>query len=136
MSDDSVVVDVRRWTGTAGYTSDVIGTHKRERTRGTSWCGTQKWVRLTFRARDGRTALIWFLLDLAIFADRLDEGAHSKVAHQHPVVASAVQARFVRYYSIALVVVLEVVVATRCVSNWRETQFHCFMRETRCGFRT
>lgn len=45
---------------------------------------------VTFWACDDRTALIRMLFHFAVFSDGLHEGAYSKVAHEHSVVASAV----------------------------------------------
>ena len=67
---------------------------------------------LTLRAHDGGAALVVPLLDGAVLADRLDEGADVEVAHEHLVVARAVQARLVRHDLFALRVVLELVIAT------------------------
>ena len=67
---------------------------------------------LTLRAHDGGAALVVPVLDDAVLADGLDEGADVEVAHQHLVVARAVQARLVRHDLLALRVVLELVVAT------------------------
>ena len=64
------------------------------------------------RASDDRAALIRTFLDGAVLADRLREGADPQVAHQHSIVAGAVQAWLVRDDSVAFVVVLVVVVAS------------------------
>ena len=64
------------------------------------------------RAHDGGAALVVPVLDDAVLADGLDEGADVEVAHEHLVVARAVQARLVRHDLFALRVVLELVIAT------------------------
>ena len=77
----------------------------------------------TLRAHDGRAALVVLLLDDAVLADGLDEGADVEVAHEHLVVARAVQARLVRHDLLALRVVLELVIAAcncrRTKSEWK-----------------
>ena len=72
---------------------------------------------LTLRAHDGGAALVVPVLDDAVLADGLDEGADVEVAHQHLVVARAVQARLVRHDLLALRVVLELVVAACNISE-------------------
>jgi hypothetical protein len=67
---------------------------------------------LTFRTRDNRTTLIRLLLNCAVLSDALSEGTHSQVAHQHPVVAGAVEARLIGDDAITLLVMLVVVIAT------------------------
>lgn len=70
---------------------------------------------LTFWARDNRTALVLTLLDHAVLANWLRKRAHAQVAHQHLVVARAVQTRLIGQNAIALAVVIVVVVAAqRC----------------------
>ena len=56
------------------------------------------------------------MLDDAVLADRLDEGADVEVAHEHLVVARAVQARLVRHDLLPLSVVLELVIAACNIS--------------------
>ena len=68
--------------------------------------------RLTLWAHDGGAALVVPVLDDAVLADGLDEGADVEVAHEHLVVARAVQARLVCHDLFALRVVLELVIAT------------------------
>lgn len=65
----------------------------------------------TVRAGDDGAALVGPLLHGAVLADGLGEGAHAQVAHEHAVVARAVEARLVGHDAVALAVVLEVVVA-------------------------
>lgn len=50
---------------------------------------------LTLGTGDDRTALVWLLLDGTILTDSLRERANPEVTHEHPVVTSTVQARFV-----------------------------------------
>lgn len=69
------------------------------------------WI-YTFGTRDNRTALILALLDHAVLTDRFRERTHSQIAHEHLVVARAVQAWFVGQDAVALAVVIVVVVAT------------------------
>lgn len=71
-------------------------------------------MRLTIWARDDGAALVRALLDRAVLADGLGERAYPEVAHQHAVVARAVEARLIRHDSVPLPVVLEVVVASLC----------------------
>lgn len=67
---------------------------------------------LTIGTRDDRTALVCPLLDRAVLTDRLRERAYPQVAHQHTVVAGAVQAGLVRHDAVSFAVVLEVVVTS------------------------
>lgn len=67
----------------------------------------------TFRARNDWAALVLTLLDHTVLTDRFRERAHAEVAHQHFVVACAVQAWFVRQNSVALCVVIVVVVTPK-----------------------
>ena len=64
------------------------------------------------------------MLDDAVLADGLDEGADVEVAHEHLVVARAVQARLVRHDLLTLRVVLELVVAACNSENWRINVHH------------
>lgn len=66
----------------------------------------------TLGAGNHRTALVGLLLDGAVLTDCLGEGTHPQVAHEHTVVAGAVQAGFIRYYPVAFFVVQEIVVAS------------------------
>lgn len=66
-----------------------------------------------FGTGDHRAALVLALLDCTVLADRLGEGTHAQIAHQHTVVASTVQAGLVRHDAVTLAVVVVVVVAAR-----------------------
>lgn len=69
--------------------------------------------KLTFGARNNRTALILALFDHTVLTDRFRERTHAQIAHQHLVVARAVQAWLIRQDAIALAVVIVVVVAAQ-----------------------
>ena len=60
---------------------------------------------------DGGAALVVAFLDDAVLAHGFDEGAHVEVAHQHLVVAGAVQARLRSTNLFALIVILILVIA-------------------------
>jgi len=69
---------------------------------------------LTFRAGDDGAALVLPLLHDAIVSNGLGEGAHTQVAHQHAVVACAVQTWLIGHDAVALLVMRIVVVASLC----------------------
>lgn len=106
--DGSVVVEVSSCTGTEKKTFALEA--------GIFW--DFFWV--TFWAGDDGATLVGSLFDLAVLADGFGEGTDPQVAHEHPVVAGAVEAGLVRDYPVAFIVVLEIVVASRRVSDCKE----------------
>lgn len=81
-----------------------------------SGLGVSLWL-LTFWAGDDGAALVLPLLHDAVVANWLGEGADAQVAHQHAVVAGAVQTRLIGHDAVALLVVSVVVVAAFCKGN-------------------
>lgn len=85
-----------------------------------------KYIELTLRACDDGTALILALLHNAIVTNGLGEGADAQVAHEHAVVAGAVETRLIGHDAVTLIVVGIVVVAAFCkrfkVANSLPTQ--------------
>lgn len=71
---------------------------------------------LTVWACDDGAALVSSLLYCAVLTDGFGEGADPEVAHEHSVVASAVQTGFVRHDTVPLGIVPEVIVAAFCVT--------------------
>lgn len=67
---------------------------------------------ITLRTHDCGTTLVVSLVHDAVLSHGLDEGADVEVAHQHLVVASAVQAGLARLDLFALGVVLVLVVTS------------------------
>lgn len=68
-------------------------------------------ISTTFRTHDSRATLIFSFFHHAIFANRFDKGANPEVAHEHLVVACAVQARFRGSNLLSFIVMLILIVA-------------------------
>lgn len=71
---------------------------------------------LTVWTCDDGTALVSSLLYCAVLTNGFSEGAHPKIAHEHSVVASAVQTGLVRHDTVSLSIMPEVIVAAFCVT--------------------
>lgn len=71
---------------------------------------------LTVWTGDDRAALVSSLLYCAVLTNSFGEGADPKIAHEHSIVASAVQTGFVRHDTVSLGIMPEVIVAAFCVT--------------------
>lgn len=71
---------------------------------------------LTVWTCDNGTALVSSLLYCAVLTDGFGERADPEVAHEHPVVACAVQTGFVRHDAVSLGIMPEVIVAAFCMT--------------------
>lgn len=71
---------------------------------------------LTIWTCDDGATLISSLLYCAVLTDGFGEGADPEVAHEHSVVACAVQTGFVRHNAVSLGIMPEVIVAAFSVA--------------------
>lgn len=72
---------------------------------------TREVLYCTLGACDDRTTLVLTLLNHTVLTDGFGERTHAQVAHQHFVVAGAVQAWFVGQNTVAFCVVQVIVIA-------------------------
>lgn len=71
---------------------------------------------LTVWTRDDGAALVRSLLYCAVLTDGFGEGADPEVAHEHSIVAGAVQTGFICHDTVPLGIMSEVIVAAFCVT--------------------